>query len=138
MAGMGWLTVLILSFVVLLSYASKEVLSVDSNQVTIRMNTFRRNDLLKQSVSHYITCSCVKEIQIVWSDQTNKPPTDLLTGVASYKEKIKYELHDRDSLNNRFLPTLQIPTLVRCGRYDSFSRLIYNFVSLSGGPFSRR
>lgn len=86
------------------------------------MNTFRRNDLLQKSVSHYVTCTCVKEIQIVWSDQKNKPSTNLF-GEAVGNDKIKYEIHDKDSLNNRFLPELSIPTQV-CN-YNSRTEKIF-------------
>jgi len=79
------------------------------------MNTFRRNDLLRQSALHYMTCECVKEIQVIWSDQINKPLNDLFGrngGEANTEKRIQYELHDKDSLNNRFLSKLQITTQV--------------------------
>ena len=45
-----------------------------ARQLTIRVNTFRRNDLLKRFVEHFSRCSVVREIQVVWSDQQNEPP----------------------------------------------------------------
>ena len=45
-----------------------------TEKYTVRMNTFRRNDLLKKTVEHYHTCPRVHEIQIVWSDLANEPP----------------------------------------------------------------
>jgi len=35
---------------------------------SLRMNTFRRNDMLQRSLEHYSQCVDIKEIVIVWSD----------------------------------------------------------------------
>jgi hypothetical protein len=78
-----------------------------------RINTFRRNDLLKVSLEHYISCSGVHEIQVIWSDQLNKPPTNLIDTKFQNINKIKYELHSKDSLNNRFMPREEVKTNVR-------------------------
>ncbi|CAA6655126.1 unnamed protein product [Spirodela intermedia] len=43
---------------------------------TILINTFKRNDLLKQSVEHFASCSRVDSIHIIWSEAD--PPSDLL------------------------------------------------------------
>lgn len=41
---------------------------------TVRVNTFRRNDLLKKVVEHYVTCPRIDSIQIIWSDLDAIPP----------------------------------------------------------------
>ena len=82
----------------------------ESNMITARINTFRRNDLLKSSISHYLTCNVIHEIQIIWSDLSNQPPS--LKDLNVETNKVKFEVHDKDSLNNRFLPKLDIKTKV--------------------------
>jgi len=97
---------------------------------TVRINTFRRNDLLKQVVGHYVTCPNIDNIQIIWSDLTNTPPVASFYGIPgliiestnskvlvskddklnSKNPRIQYEIHDVDSLNNRFRPKLPINT----------------------------
>lgn len=78
-------------------------------EITARINTFRRNDLLKLSISHYLSCNAIREIQIVWSDLSNQPPKNDLN---ENNNKVRYEVHDKDSLNNRFLAKLDIETNV--------------------------
>lgn len=73
------------------------------------MNTWRREDLLKRCVDHYATCDCVSEIQVVWSDQENKPPhLDLFEEEA--RAKVAFEVHDTNSLNHRFNVTSTLAT----------------------------
>ena len=43
---------------------------------TILINTWKRDDLLKQSIVHYTSCSSVDSIHIVWSEPD--PPSDSL------------------------------------------------------------
>jgi hypothetical protein len=55
----------------------REVLLLEDElnlKYTVRINTFRRNDLLKRVVKHYATCPRIDAIQIVWSDLENEPP----------------------------------------------------------------
>jgi len=67
-------------------------------ECSVRVNTFRRNDLLAKFVAHYARCRCVGDITVVWSDLENEPP-EFLVG----SDKVAVERHSRDSLNNRFL-----------------------------------
>lgn len=79
-----------------------------SAQLTMRVNSFRRLDLLEFFLDYYKTCDTVKQIQVVWSDQQNKPP---LGWVLKYPEgKVLFEVHAKDSLNNRFVALHDIPT----------------------------
>lgn len=71
--------------------------AASSVEVSVRVNTFRRNDLLSKFLAHYGACRCVREIVVVWSDQLNEPPSWLFT-----TKKAVIERHPRDSLNNRF------------------------------------
>lgn len=80
------------------------------NTFTVRMNTWRRNDLLKKSAEHYASCTCVGQIQVVWSDQENKPPRlELFREEA--RAKIAFEVHDTNSLNHRFNVTSPLDTM---------------------------
>lgn len=63
---------------------------------SVRVNTFRRNDLLSQFVAHYGPCGCVAEIVVIWSDTEVDPPAWLA------RTKVRVERHPVDSLNNRF------------------------------------
>jgi hypothetical protein len=83
-------------------------LDIKTEQFTIRVNTFRRNDLLSAFLDHYTRCEEVKLIQIVWSDQKNAPPYDWLPNYPPHK--VKFEVHSEDSLNNRFKSLEPVPT----------------------------
>lgn len=74
------------------------------------MNTWKRYDLLKKSVSHYASCSRLDSIHIVWSEPN--PPSESL---KKYLEKVvkkkardghevelRFDVNKEDSLNNRF------------------------------------
>ncbi|CAM9105372.1 unnamed protein product [Choristocarpus tenellus] len=68
---------------------------------TVRMNTWRRNDLLQKSATHFASCPFVHKVQIVWSDQENSPPRmDFFD--AGVRSKIEFEIHDTSSLSHRF------------------------------------
>lgn len=77
---------------------------------TILMNTWKRNDLLKHSISHYASCTGLDSVHIVWSEPD--PPSDslvnFLTHVVKQNSKggreieLKFDVNVEDSLNNRF------------------------------------
>ncbi|KAJ7550685.1 hypothetical protein O6H91_07G112600 [Diphasiastrum complanatum] len=80
---------------------------------TVLLNTWKRDDLLKQSVAHYSSCKGVDAIRVIWSEI--EPPSEslLLTLSASVFSSSKtlqripefrVDLHDDDNLNNRFKP----------------------------------
>jgi hypothetical protein len=74
------------------------------------MNTWKRYDLLKQSISHYSSCAGLKSIHIVWSEPN--PPSDSLSKFLNHvvesktkglkKIKLSFDINKEDSLNNRF------------------------------------
>ncbi|KAL5568520.1 hypothetical protein UlMin_025095 [Ulmus minor] len=76
----------------------------------IVMNTWKRYDLLKQSISHYTMCSGLDSIHIVWSEP-NPPSHSLkkfLNRIIQSNTKdgrqieLKFDINTEDSLNNRF------------------------------------
>ena len=80
---------------------------------TIRVNTFRRNHMLKGFLQHFASCPNVEAVQVVWSDQENKPPslTDWALPLTSEQlDKVQFEEQPTDSLNNRFRALLPVPT----------------------------
>lgn len=66
-----------LTYLVLRSHYLRKTY-VNSIKYTIRVNTFRRLDLLKTFLDHYTTCPDVQVIQVVWSDQLNRAPIGLV------------------------------------------------------------
>eukprot|EP00804_Cyclotella_cryptica_P025193 CCRYP_016985-RA/>CCRYP_016985-RA protein AED:0.13 eAED:0.15 QI:0/0/0/1/1/1/2/0/544 len=81
---------------------------IDKEQFTIRMNTWHRNEQLILSVNHHAKCEGVKEIQIVWCDSENEPPSEILHHKSG---KVKVERHTINSLNERFKVLIDPPTL---------------------------
>lgn len=74
------------------------------------INTWKRNDLLKRSISHYTSCPGLDSIHIVWSEP-NAPSESLkqfLNHVVHSKAingrqiELKFDINKEDSLNNRF------------------------------------
>ena len=74
------------------------------------INTWKRNDLLKQSISHYTLCPRLDSIHIVWSEPD--PPSNSLVkflnrvvqskATDGRKIELKFNINKEDSLNNRF------------------------------------
>ncbi len=102
-------------------------------EYTIRVNTFRRLDLLEKFLDHYQTCPDAKYITIVWSDQLNSPPYDMISRFAANNpdelnlnnelntnknlkvitksgQIIEYEVHKTNSLSNRFKALSKVNT----------------------------
>jgi hypothetical protein len=76
----------------------------------IRVNTYRRLDLIKNFMDYYKTCETVRQVQVVWSDQVNSPPLDWLNNYP--KDKFMFEVHKTNSLSNRFRVLDNVPTEV--------------------------
>lgn len=77
---------------------------------TLLINTWKRNDLLKRSISHYASCPGLSSVHIVWSEP-DPPPESLLsflnhvlksTTKDGRKIELKFDINKEDSLNNRF------------------------------------
>jgi hypothetical protein len=84
--------------------------SLDDTRFTVVLNTFKRRDLLKKAVAHYVTCASVAEIRVVWSEQA-PPPTENDADARSYFPKssasgnpprVRYDARDTTSIQNRF------------------------------------
>lgn len=77
---------------------------------TLLINTWKRNDLLKQSISHYASCPGLDSIHIVWSepDPPSGPLIKFLTRAIRSKARdghqieLAFDINKEDSLNNRF------------------------------------
>ena len=103
--------------------------------LTIRVNTFRRMDLIEGFLGYYTStkrrkeCAFIKEITVVWSDTENAPPPELRAkyegsgdsvggggdrsgGAAdsASSKRVVFEVHTKNSLSNRFLPQQQPST----------------------------
>jgi glucuronyl/N-acetylglucosaminyl transferase EXT2 len=76
---------------------------------TVLINTWKRYDLLKRSVSHYAACQEVDAIRVVWSEPSL--PSDALrkslenlVAKGNRHVKFQFDIHVIDDLNNRFKP----------------------------------
>lgn len=77
---------------------------------SIVMNTWKRYDLLKKSISHYASCPRLDSIHIVWSEPD--PPSDSLKRYLNHvarsnsrkdqQVELVFNINKEDSLNNRF------------------------------------
>ncbi|KMS98937.1 hypothetical protein BVRB_3g067380 [Beta vulgaris subsp. vulgaris] len=103
---------------------------------TVLINTWKRNYLLKQSVAHYASCHGTDAIHVVWSE--NDPPSNSLKeyinniviakSKTAHKPKLKFDVNEKDNLNNRFKPIEDLRTdaifsvdddvIVPCGALD--------------------
>mmetsp|Transcript_32818 Transcript_32818/g.103910 ORF Transcript_32818/g.103910 Transcript_32818/m.103910 type:complete len:255 (-) Transcript_32818:404-1168(-) len=78
---------------------------------TLRINTFRRDDLLRGALEHYSRCANVEEITVVWSDQARSPPDASGWSLAPEpRARVEFERHAADRLSNRFRPLKAPPT----------------------------
>jgi glucuronyl/N-acetylglucosaminyl transferase EXT2 len=86
--------------------------SVSTAEFTILLNTFKRRDALKAAIQHYGSCRGVREIVVVWSEQTPTPKE----GESGYYVKrkpgfVRYEAHvGSTSIQNRFEPVVGLKT----------------------------
>ncbi|GFQ02524.1 glycosyltransferase family 64 protein c4 [Phtheirospermum japonicum] len=90
--------------------ASPSPSSLPGKGYTLLINTWKRYDLLKQSISHYVSCPGLDSVHIVWSEPD--PPSEslviFLNRVVNSKSRdgreieLKFDINKEDSLNNRF------------------------------------
>ena len=78
----------------------------DDRQFTLLLNTFKRRDLLKRAIKHYLSCDDVGEIRVVWSEQTAPPTRDDEAGAffGPKPSMVTYDAHPTTSIQNRFDP----------------------------------
>lgn len=90
---------------------SFDLVSSPRGRYAIVMNTWKRYDLLKQSIDHYASCPRLDSIHIVWSEP--EPPTESVkrflnnvvqsnTANRHHQVELKFDINKEDSLNNRF------------------------------------
>ncbi|KAF8101999.1 hypothetical protein N665_0201s0291 [Sinapis alba] len=93
------------------SIAVADQISRSRKGYTLLINTWKRYDLLKKSVSHYASCSRLDSIHIVWSEPN--PPSESLKeylekivkkkkGRDGHEVELRFDVNKEDSLNNRF------------------------------------
>lgn len=70
---------------------------IDYELYTIRINSWKRLELLETSIEHHASCPGVAQIQVVWCDEQGEPPDTL-----SADPKVLIERHAVNSLNERF------------------------------------
>lgn len=73
--------------------------------LTVIVNTFKRLDLLKNSVQHYSSCPVVSRVHVNWAESTTPPDVDQCQCCGT---AVTFALplltHNDSSLNTRFLP----------------------------------
>ena len=93
---------------------------------TVLLNTFKRRDLLKRALKHYVRCENVEHIRVVWSEQTAppniwskedakdffaEPPAKKRGGGGAVQQAfVRYDWHPTTSIQNRFTPLENLPT----------------------------
>ncbi|KAL2558057.1 Glycosyltransferase family 64 protein C4 [Forsythia ovata] len=92
--------------------------SLPGKGYALLINTWKRNDLLKQSISHYASCPGLASIHIVWSEPD--PPSESLLKVLNHiiqlnskdgrEIELKFDINKEDSLNNRFKEITDLKT----------------------------
>jgi hypothetical protein len=80
----------------------------DYEKYTIRINTYRRNEQLLVSLNHHSQCEGVAQIQVIWCDSENDPPSQVTSHPSG---KVTVERHSQNSLNERFRIMLPTPTV---------------------------
>lgn len=100
-------------------------------KLTIVINTFKRLDLLKNSVQHYSTCPFVSRIHVNWAESTTPPDVEKC---QCCQTEVTFALplltHNDSSLNTRFHPIPGVlHRLVRATGWQPFvcwpSALVY-------------
>jgi hypothetical protein len=72
----------------------------------VRINTWQREDQLRVSIQHFLSCERVALVQVIWCLAQGPPPAWLLASDA----RVVVEAHTDNSLNARFDVLLPPPT----------------------------
>ena len=75
-----------------------------AQQFTVVLNTFKRPDRLRKAIKHYATCPRVREIRVCWSESPTPPEEGKDPAFSSAAVPVKFDVHARNSINNRFVP----------------------------------
>jgi hypothetical protein len=83
-------------------------------KVTILLNTFKREKLLRQFISHYSGCSAVSRIHVNWAESLEPPD---LSKEANGRTEVTFAIplatHNDSSLNTRFHPVSGAPHILQ-------------------------
>lgn len=79
------------------------------HQITVIVNTFKRLQLLQQSVLHLSQCSIVARIHVNWAESDEPPDltdpaAELIKRGGALTFALPHLSHNDSSLNTRFLP----------------------------------
>ena len=85
---------------------------VEEDSFTIIINTFKRTELLHQSLQHYSQMSRVEKIIVYWSNVGVKPPD--FPAILNPRVPILVEIMPAVNLSLRFSPSELITTEGRC------------------------
>jgi glucuronyl/N-acetylglucosaminyl transferase EXT2 len=87
---------------------------IDYEKFTVRINTWQRQQQLKLSIQHHLSCDCVAQIQVVWCLDQGPVPEWLrnYNGNDENKDRnrVVVEEHRINSLNERFRVRITPPT----------------------------
>lgn len=93
---------------------------IHRTRYTLLINTWKRNDLLKKSISHYAACPRLDSVHIVWSEPD--PPSGSLVHYLEHlvvensksgrQIELKFDINKEDNLNNRFKEIKDLKTEV--------------------------
>jgi hypothetical protein len=107
---------------------SVNVLHAES-QLTVVINTFKREELLRESVQHYSQCHVTRRVHVIWAEST-KPPD--LSKVTCCQTPVTFALplltHNDSSLNTRFLPIPGTPLFEYCSSHKLPNHLGHSWV----------
>lgn len=78
---------------------------IDRAKYTVRINTWKREELLRLSVEHHLSCPKVAQVQVVWCVEQGRPPAWLLD-----RPGVVVEVHMENTLNERFRIQKEPPT----------------------------
>jgi hypothetical protein len=83
-------------------------------KVTILLNTFKREKMLRQFISHHSGCSAVSRIHVNWAESLEPPD---LSKEANGRTEVTFAIplatHNDSSLNTRFHPVAGAPHLLQ-------------------------
>eukprot|EP00892_Ulva_mutabilis_P004946 jgi/Ulvmu1/2823/UM142_0021.1 len=94
------------------AFFSQATDSFDTGEkLTVIVNTFKRLDLLKNSVQHYSACPVVRRVHVNWAESTTPPDVEKCKCCDT---EVTFALplltHNDSSLNTRFMPIPDLQT----------------------------
>lgn len=84
--------------------------SPQKDKFTVLINTFKRPDLLRQSIKSFEDCDLVDAIHVIWSEQSPTPDRGSNPDLFSTEKEVVYHAFPTTSFTNRFFPVSGIRT----------------------------